>query len=1071
MDQITDLLDIRKSKYAREILDGMKHKAEKKTFGESIMFYPYWKDVNNPCSGKTDEDEDLTKQLENTVHHKLTKCRNTQISLIGYSLMLIVYTAGLFMQLQNTHATSSWWIIAAVISLICSTLFFCFSIIHELLWKDPCVSITLYTTRLLLHALYIAVMMNTSSLPIFVKIATIRSAAIINVMTDTRFIGPSLLIVISDGFIMTINSSLEEALPRTTFQTVTCLCCYIASSCYFIFFFLWTRSSYDDLSGFLSMVLDKLILNIKTYNALGGEPTFWQMNPPESSKNGDEELIVSMRFHKQLSCPGEINPTSAHGPTLIETLVAQGSPALRGFHNQKDDSRVSVSADQIENILKSVYYTNFTKQKGFSEHASSHGPIEGSFTAVFNNFKVQLARDLMHQRSINMTSVWEQLVDQVLSKFNCLIEVVNLELRSDGSPAAPIQCTMRIFSIWSSSEKSRIFYSKLQREEHLFSLSHQQTPKSMSPQFRHYSPLPIVHEKNEREDMPSTPSPTEFDSPCFEATPVSRDILENSNFEVSLSAVNAYQSPSKKGHYKPEELISVVVHDMRTPLMCVLGNLELLEYEMKNKPGYDLVQPLIKSSTASCALLENLVSDIMDAARISKGIFKIEPTKFNLEETARDCISIMGMAAGARQIRLHLDYVAAHKLITSDKHRLKQVFLNFMTNSIKFTDKGDIWIRIYETPGTIKITIKDNGCGIQPDLIPQLFQKYQSDRKTGGNTKGIGLGLFICKSIISNLGPKKDIAVFSEVGKGTEFTFEIYKDVEEKADSKKLTKMTTWNNRRKFVEGSYGFRTSAYSSYKQIDVKYDADSPRSSLNIFALNDQSSIASRRLIQTKMKWDISWVTKQSDKLDEKPSDKDIQNRSGVNSLRRGLQLVASGNEFTISPQVAPDSLQAIELADEILDRPALLRKASMGDIITPRSTSSHLKVLIVDDEPMILELIRDFFDAAGADLNIEVVEDSASSVEEARDKLSTSSYDLVLLDYYLPDGTGPEFVQEYLAIHGNDDKIPLFALSTGADMSEIQNEVDIGIFFSILLKPITLSKFKDLLRDVNNTRHTK
>lgn len=82
--------------------------------------------------------------------------------------------------------------------------------------------------------------------------------------------------------------------------------------------------------------------------------------------------------------------------------------------------------------------------------------------------------------------------------------------------------------------------------------------------------------------------------------------------------------------------------------MCIQGNLELLDFEINKLPNYALMQPLIKSSITSAALLETLVSDILDAARIAKGIFKVEIEKFNIEQSIQECLDIIGLAASAR---------------------------------------------------------------------------------------------------------------------------------------------------------------------------------------------------------------------------------------------------------------------------------------------------------------------------------------------------------------------------------------------------------------------------------------
>lgn len=130
---------------------------------------------------------------------------------------------------------------------------------------------------------------------------------------------------------------------------------------------------------------------------------------------------------------------------------------------------------------------------------------------------------------------------------------------------------------------------------------------------------------------------------------------------------------------------------------------------------------------------------------------------------------------------------------------------------------------------------------------------------------------------------------------------------------------------------------------------------------------------------------------------------------------------------------------------------------------------LQVLLVDDEPLILDLLSDFFEAVTDDLKMEVEEDSAASIEEAWDKMNAKDYDLVLIDYNLPDGTGPDLVREYVdAKRKNNGKMPLFALSSGYEAEDFKDDPNASLFFSILTKPISMEQFKQLLLKVQKHR---
>lgn len=281
--------------------------------------------------------------------------------------------------------------------------------------------------------------------------------------------------------------------------------------------------------------------------------------------------------------------------------------------------------------------------------------------------------------------------------------------------------------------------------------------------------------------------------------------------------------------------------------MCIQGNLELLDFEINKLPNYALMQPLVKSSITSAALLETLVSDILDAARIAKGIFKVEIEKVNLQQTIQECLDIIGLAASARQNTLKLLIEpGSNNIIYSDKHRIKQVMLNFLSNSVKFTQGGEISVQVEEQIHTKRITIRDTGSGISKEVLPTLFEKFTSDRRSK-NSKGIGLGLFICKSIILTLGPKQEIHVFSEPGKGTSFSFQFYKDCRKDIVSGKSPARRSQNE---FLSGSQ-------NTSRPTDSESTSSVNKSSVDIFTLSNLVTQQSRRLIQCKMKWDVTWT----------------------------------------------------------------------------------------------------------------------------------------------------------------------------------------------------------------------
>lgn len=459
------------------------------------------------------------------------------------------------------------------------------------------------------------------------------------------------------------------------------------------------------------------------------------------------------------------------------------------------------------------------------------------------SFSLQVQRLMGDNQQIAMGSVWNLFVSTVLSKNSGMMKLQNLILRSQDIPEESASCTLSVLSYWSSIDKCQSFYSKLERYTDIL---------SKLPVVSYATNLSkILQEPN----LPSKSCLNELGHQRSKSM-MGIDDIEGKEPEIhnGTGLIDTPHNQKENIELKPqahplrsEELISVVVHDMRSPLMCIQGNLELLDFEINKLPNYALMQPLIKSSITSAALLETLVSDILDAARIAKGIFKVEIQKFNIEQSIQECLDIIGLAASARQNSLQLKIDAdSNNFIYSDKHRIKQVMLNFLSNSVKFTQGGEITVQVEEQIHTKRITVKDTGSGISKDILPTLFEKFTSDRRNR-NSKGIGLGLFICKSIILTIGPKQEIHVISEPGKGTSFSFQIYKNCRKDIVQGKSPARRSQNE---FLSGSQNTTRPNGSDSASSQNK-------SSVDIFTLSNLVTQQSRRLIQCKMKWDVTWT----------------------------------------------------------------------------------------------------------------------------------------------------------------------------------------------------------------------
>lgn len=202
-------------------------------------------------------------------------------------------------------------------------------------------------------------------------------------------------------------------------------------------------------------------------------------------------------------------------------------------------------------------------------------------------------------------------------------------------------------------------------------------------------------------------------------------------------------------------------HEIRTPLNAIIGFSSMLEEAEDQEEKHQYIT-IIEDNNK---LLLQLISDILDLSKIEAGTFDIIPEKVNAKQLCSDLFQAMQMKATS-QVELRLKDDLPELTFTSDKNRLYQVLLNFVTNAFKFTSEGSITIDYQINGNEVKFSVQDTGMGVEPEKQEAIFTRFV---KLNSFIPGTGLGLPICQSIVTQLGGK--IGVESEPGKGSCFWF------------------------------------------------------------------------------------------------------------------------------------------------------------------------------------------------------------------------------------------------------------------------------------------------------------
>ena len=201
--------------------------------------------------------------------------------------------------------------------------------------------------------------------------------------------------------------------------------------------------------------------------------------------------------------------------------------------------------------------------------------------------------------------------------------------------------------------------------------------------------------------------------------------------------------------------------EIRTPLNAIVGFSSLLE-EAEDAEEKHLYATIIEENNK---LLLQLISDILDLSKIEAGTFDIIPEQVDAQQLCNELLQSMQVRA-TEQVEILLAPELPELTFTSDKNRLYQVLLNFVTNALKFTSEGSIVIDYRINGNEVRFSVQDTGMGIEPEKQEAIFTRFV---KLNNFIAGTGLGLPICQSIVTQLGGK--IGVESEPGKGSCFWF------------------------------------------------------------------------------------------------------------------------------------------------------------------------------------------------------------------------------------------------------------------------------------------------------------